>query len=64
MKFSIDNARKDLGYYNNMTAAAANSAMLGTAMEAALRQSSAEGLGGEMLGAMVGAHKARSAAGK
>jgi 3-hydroxyisobutyrate dehydrogenase-like beta-hydroxyacid dehydrogenase len=64
MKFSIDNARKDLGYYNNLTAAAANSAMLGTAMEAALRKSSAEGLGGEMLGAMVGAHKARSAAGK
>lgn len=61
MKFSIGNAGKDIGYYNNMTAGAANGAMLGRHMAAALQQNVNEGLGEQMLGAMVAAHKARSA---
>jgi len=64
MKFSIANAGKDLGYYNNMTAAFTNPSMIGPHVAATLQQSAKEGFGDQMLGAMVQAHKERLAAKK
>jgi len=64
MKFSVGNAGKDLGYYNNMTAPFANPAMIGPHIAATLQQCVQEGHGEQMLGAMVQAHRARSAANK
>ncbi|WP_034294270.1 NAD(P)-dependent oxidoreductase [Herbaspirillum sp. RV1423] len=62
MKFSVGNASKDLGYYNNMTAQFANASMIGPHVAATLQQSVKEGYGDQMLGAMVKAHKERQAA--
>jgi len=61
MKFSIANAGKDLGYYNNMTATFADTSMIGPHLAATLQQSVQEGFGEQMLGAMVQAHQNRLA---
>lgn len=64
MKFSVGNAGKDVGYYNNMTAPFANPSMMGPHIAASLQQSVQEGFGEQMLGSMVKAQLDRIAAKK
>lgn len=64
MKFSVGNAGKDVGYYNNMTAPFANPSMMGPHIAATLQQSVQEGFGEQMLGSMVKAQLDRIAAKK
>jgi 3-hydroxyisobutyrate dehydrogenase-like beta-hydroxyacid dehydrogenase len=61
MKFRISAASKDICYYNNMIAQYADASMLAPHVAATLKQSTDEGYGDEMLGAMVKAHRARQA---
>lgn len=61
MKFSVANAAKDVGYYNNMIAQRTNSSMLAPAVQRVLQQTIDEGFGEALLASMVQAHRKRQA---
>ena len=59
MKFTVGNASKDVGYYNNMIAGHTNASMLAPHVAATLKKSIEEGYGDMLLASMVKAHLAR-----